>query len=57
MYTLNIIRAIKKMDNNENRDFIYEKRYKRIGFSKEESYCSLKPFKKERLLLPANKYS
>ena len=48
MYTLNIIKAIKKMNANEIRDFIYENYYERIGFSKEESCFSLKRLKKER---------
>ena len=55
MYTLNIIKAIKKKNTNKIRDFIYESFYKRIGFSEEESYCSLKCLKKERLLPLANK--
>ena len=37
MYTLNIIKAIKKMNAIEIRDFISENYYKQIGFSKEES--------------------
>ena len=55
MYTLNIIKAIKKINANEMRDLIYENYYKSIVYSKEESYCSLKLLKKERLLLLANK--
>ena len=35
------------MNANEIRDFIYESYYKRIEFSKEESYCSLKCLKKK----------
>ena len=42
MYTLNISRAIKKMSVNEIRYFIFENYYKRIGFSKESSYYSMK---------------
>ena len=42
MYTLNIARAIKKMTVNKVRDFIFENYYKRIGFSKENSYYSIK---------------
>ena len=38
MHILNIARAIKKMLVNEIRDFIFESYYKRIGFSKENSY-------------------
>ena len=55
MYTLNIAKAIKKMNANEIIDFIYENYYKRTGFSKEESYCSLKHLQKERLWSLANK--
>ena len=55
MHILNVAMAIKKMNANEIRDFIYGNYYKRIEFSKEESYCSLKRLKKERLLSLANK--
>ena len=48
MYTLNIDRAIKKMTPNKIRDFIY---YKRIEFSKESSYYSIKCLKKKYLFL------
>ena len=41
MYTLNIARAIKKMSVNETQGFIFENYYKRIGFSKENSYYSI----------------
>ena len=52
MYTLNIIKAIKKMSVNDIRDFIFENYYKRIGFlrktviiqrnlEKEKIYCCL----------------
>ena len=51
MYTLNIAKDIKKMSVNEIRDFIFENHYKRIGFSKENSYYSVKHFKKKDLLL------
>ena len=37
MYTLNIVRAIKRMSVNEIRGFIFENYYKRIGFCKESS--------------------
>ena len=36
------------MTVNEIRDFIFENYYKRIGFSKENSYCSMKRFKKKK---------
>ena len=42
MYILYIDTAIKKMLVNEIRHFICENYYKRIGFSKENSYCSMK---------------
>ena len=35
-------RAIKKMSVNEIRDFFFENYYKRIGFSKENGYYSIK---------------
>ena len=46
MYTLNIARAIKKMFVNEIRDCIFENYYKRIGFSKESGYYSMKRLKR-----------
>ena len=55
MYTQNIVKAIKKMPVNDIRDFIFENSYKRIGFSKENSYCSMKFLKRKDLLLLANK--
>ena len=50
MYTLNIARAIKKMSINEIRDIreIFENYYKQNGFSKENSYYTLKRLKKKR---------
>ena len=39
-----------------SRDFIYENYYKWIGFSKEDSYYSLKCSNKKDLLLFANKF-
>ena len=56
MYILNIAEAIKTMSINEIKDFIFENYYKRIGFSKESSYCSMKRLKRKKdLLLLANK--
>ena len=52
---LNIARATKKMYVNEIKDFIFENYYKRIGFSKGNSYYSMKRLKKKDLLLLANK--
>ena len=43
------------MSVNETRDFIVENCYKRIGFSKENSYYSMKRLKKKYLLLLATK--
>ena len=40
---------------NEIKDFIFENYYKRIGFSKGNSYYSMKRLKKKDLLLLANK--
>ena len=46
MYTLNITKATKKMSVDQIRDFISEKYCKRIGFSNENSYYSIKRLKK-----------
>ena len=54
MYILDIARAIKEMSVNEIRDFIFKNYYKRIEFSKKNSYYSMKCLKKDLLLL-ANK--
>ena len=42
MSILIIARAMRKMSFNEIRDFIFENYYKRIGFTKERSYYSMK---------------
>ena len=47
MYVLNIASAIKKMSLNEIRDFIFQNYYKRIRFSKENSYFSIKNQEKD----------
>ena len=52
MYVLNIARAIKMMQVNEIRDFIFENYYKRIGFSKENSYYLMKHLKREKFVVP-----
>ena len=39
----------------EIKDFIFENQYKRTGFSRENSYYSMKRLKKKDLLLFANK--
>ena len=46
MHKLNIISAIKKMTIKELRDFIYENYYRRIVFTKENSYYLMKHQKK-----------
>ena len=51
MYILNIASAIKNMSVNEIRDFSFEDYYKQIGFSKENSYYSMRRLKKNLLLL------
>ena len=56
MYILNIARAIKKMSLNEIREFIFENYYKQIGFSKENSYYSMRHLKKKDLLLLTNNF-
>ena len=43
------------MPVKEMRDFIFENYYKRIGFSKGNSYYQTKHFKKKHLLFLANK--
>ena len=43
------------MSINETRDFIFENYYKRIGFSKETSYYSVKRLKRKYLLLLTQK--
>ena len=48
MYILNIASAIKKMPANETREFIFKNYYQRIGFSKENSYYSMKHLKKKK---------
>ena len=55
MYILNIVKAIKKISINEIKDFTFENYYKRIGFSKDSTYYSIKSLKKKDLLFLANK--
>ena len=43
------------MSFNEIRDFIFENCYKRIGFSKENNYYSMKRLKRRGLLVLVNK--
>ena len=51
MYILNIAQAIKKMSVNEIRHFIFENYYKRIAYSKENSYYSMKSLKRKRFIV------
>ena len=50
MYILNTAKAIKKMSINEIKDFIFENYDKRIGFSKEISYYSMKCLKIKKII-------
>ena len=42
------------MSVNDIRDFIFEKYYKQIGFSKENSYYSMKRLRKKRFVVTCN---
>ena len=42
MYIPNITRATKNISVREIRGFIFENYYKKVGFSKENSYYSMK---------------
>ena len=55
MYTLNITKAIKKMSVNEIRVIIFKNYYKRIGFSEENNYYSMKNLKKKERFIIACK--
>ena len=50
MHILNIANAIKNMSVNEIRDLNFENFYKRIGFSKENSYYLMKHTHKKLIL-------
>ena len=54
---MNIAIDIKKKSLNEIRDFIFENYYKRIEFSKGNSYFSLKRKNKKDLLFLASKFT
>ena len=43
--------SYKKMSFNENEDFTFENYYKRIGFSKENSYYSMNRLKKKGFIV------
>ena len=49
MYILNIFKPIKKMSIIDVKDFTFESYYKRIGFSKGNSYHSIKRLKKKKI--------
>ena len=49
MYTLDITKTIRKITVNEIRDFIFENYCKRIGFSKEKNYYSMKRLKTKKI--------
>ena len=51
MYFQNIASAIKDMSINDVSDSIFEKYYKRIVFSNENSYCSMKNLKKRFVIV------
>ena len=55
MIILTIVRTIKKMYINKVRDFTFKHYYKDFGFSKENSYHSIKRLKKDDVLLLVNK--
>ena len=55
MYTLNVVRVIKKMSVNEIKSFIFENYFKRIRFSKKNNYYSMKRLKRKNFLLLGNK--
>ena len=55
MYILNIASTIKKMTVNELRNFIFKNYYKRIIFSKENSYYSMERQKGKDLQFFATK--
>ena len=55
MYIPNITRAIKNISVREIRGFIFENYYKKVGFSKENSYYSMKCLQRKYLFLLANK--
>ena len=49
MYILNIARATKKISVSQIRSFIFGNYYKRIGFSKESNYYSMKSLKEKKI--------
>ena len=55
MYILNFASTVKKMSVNEIRYLIFENYCKRVGFSKENSHCSINCFKKKRFIVACKK--
>ena len=51
MYILSIASPIKKMSFHKIRDFIFKSYYKRIAFSKQNNYYSMKHYKNDLQLL------
>ena len=51
MYTLNITEAIRNISVNKIRDFIFENYYKKIDFSMEYNYYSVKCLGKKRFIV------
>ena len=54
MENLNIQRTIKEMTIKEIKDFICENYYRRIRFTKENSYQSVKHEKKKNIFIACN---
>ena len=57
MHILQIVGAIKKMIIKELKDFSFENHYKQTGFTKENSYYSMKHKKKKKKTFVKNKKS
>ena len=51
MYILNVVKAIKKMSISEIKNFLLENYYKRTGFSKENSYYSIKRLRTKKIIV------
>ena len=57
MHILQIVGAIKKMIIKELKDFSFENHYKQTGFTKENSYYSMKHKKKKKNICQKQKIS
>ena len=55
MFILSIAEAIRKMSSNEIKNIFFKKHYKKIAFSKESSYYSMKNLKKKVSFTVASK--